>query len=146
MSIDAASLLREGPVLLYDGECGVCSRSVQWVLRHEKSQTLRFAALQSAAGQTLREAAGIDKDIDSVLWIEQDESHKERARGLKWSDAVVKCIVYVGGLYRALSVIRFIPRPLRDAAYRLFARYRTVAFARACLVPTPQERSRFLAS
>ena len=65
-----AEVLRDGPILLYDGNCGVCSEAVQWVLAHERSHSLRFAPLDSAVGNELRALAGVAADVDSVLWAE----------------------------------------------------------------------------
>src|SRR5207249_5825257 len=59
-----------GPVLYYDGECGVCTRSVALVLRHDRRGTLRFASLRGAPGGALLvrhpELAG----VDSMFWVE----------------------------------------------------------------------------
>jgi hypothetical protein len=36
----------DGPVLLYDGLCGFCDGTVQFILKHDRRGTLRFATLQ----------------------------------------------------------------------------------------------------
>lgn len=134
--------LEDGPVLLYDGECGVCSHSVQWILRHERSQTLRFSPLNSPLGQQLVSEAGVSASIDSLLWIENEGG---RAVARKWSDSVISVLDYVGGPWRLLAKFRFVPGSLRDMAYRLFAKYRLNVVSQACFVPTPETRTRFLA-
>ncbi|HYD01671.1 MAG TPA: DCC1-like thiol-disulfide oxidoreductase family protein, partial [Phycisphaerales bacterium] len=45
------------PVLLFDGVCGLCSRSVASVLRLDRHGVFRFAPLQSAAAERLLLAA-----------------------------------------------------------------------------------------
>jgi predicted DCC family thiol-disulfide oxidoreductase YuxK len=133
--------LEEGPVLLYDGECGVCNRSVQWILDHERKATLRFAPLQSGLGKRLTREAGVDEEIDSLLWVESQEGS---VRARKWSGSVLATLNYVGGPWSALGILRVIPAPLRDFAYRLFARHRLKVAPQACLLPPPETRARFL--
>lgn len=133
--------LQSGPVLLYDGECGVCNRAVQWILAHERSHTLRFLALQSDRGKSLIKSANVSADVDSLLWIEWRDG---RVKALKWSDSLIAVLIYVGGPWRLLAPLRWIPAPLRDAAYRLFAKHRLKIAAPSCLVPTAATRQRFL--
>lgn len=139
--------LKAGPILLYDGECGVCNKSVQWVLAHEGapvagSTQLRFTSLQSELGQALKSLAHLDDDIDSLIWAEQTES------GLQvhiYSSAVYQVLRSVGGPYQLGALLLWsIPKPMRDLAYRLFASIRKQVVAEQCLVPRPEDRKRFL--
>lgn len=139
----ATLLLEEGPILLYDGECGVCAGSVQWILKHESSTALRFAALQSETGLALRTAVGIDQSVDSLIWVGL-ENGLPTAR--LYSSAVIEVLKYVGGLWSWLSVMRIVPRVLRDGGYRLFARHRLKFAPTQCLIPQPETRARFLRS
>jgi predicted DCC family thiol-disulfide oxidoreductase YuxK len=45
-----------------------------------------------------------------------------------------------------LSIVRIIPRPIRDWAYDVFARnrYRWFGRLKACMVPTPELAARFI--
>jgi predicted DCC family thiol-disulfide oxidoreductase YuxK len=63
------------------------------------------------------------------------------------SDAVLALARYLGGAWRALTIFRLVPRPLRDLAYDVFARHRYRVFGRysACPIPPPEVRARFLA-
>src|SRR6187551_3430294 len=98
----ASALLREGPILLYDGSCGVCSQAVQWVLAHERSHSLRFAALESAVGRELRELAGVAVEVDSMLWTELRDGHVHA--DLR-STALLRVLGYVGGPWRLLTAL-----------------------------------------
>lgn len=142
-TLSPQALLAEGPVLLYDGECGVCSGSVQWILAHERRHDLRFAALQSDLGRSLRLHAQIPEDVDSIIWI---EAKGDQLHAKKWSNALVVVFKYVGGPWQMLSWIRVVPPPLRDAAYRLFAKHRLKFAPTSCLLPPPQTRARFLSA
>lgn len=136
-----AEVLRDGPILLYDGSCGVCSEAVQWVLAHERAHSLRFAPLESTVGSELRALAGVPADVDSVVWAELRDG---RVRTETRSSALLRVVGYVGGPWRWLLALRVIPAFIRDAAYRAFAKLRYRLRAQACLVPTAEERARFL--
>ena len=131
-------------LLLYDGNCGFCASSVQWVLRRDRQGTLRFAALQ---GETARpilarhpELAG----VDSVVWVVDAGGAGERVQVR--STAAIAVAWYLGGLWGLLGTIAVgIPRGLRDWGYDLVAKHRhTLISDPACLLPTPAERARFL--
>jgi len=135
--------LEQGPVLLFDGECGVCAASVQWVLAHESRADLRFAALQSPAGRSLVKASGLEEGIDSLLWLEQSG---DSVRVDYYADAVQAVLRYVGGRWLVLhTLFGLVPRPVRDFGYRWFARHRRSVAAEQCLVPTPAQKARFFA-
>lgn len=135
------------PILLYDGSCGLCARSVQFVLGHEQaSRELRFATLQGEHGRRALSSHPTLVGVDSVIWLEP--SHDGRPpRVLVRSDAVLAVMRHLGGPWKALAAIgRFVPRISRDALYRIVARYRYRVFGReqSCLLPTPEQRVRFL--
>ncbi len=143
MTPSSSDVLQDGPILLYDGSCGVCSQGVQWVLAHERSHSLRFAAIESGVGSELRARAGVGRDIDSMLWTELRDG---RVHADVHSSAILRVLTYVGGPWRLLTALRFVPAFLRDAGYRAFAKRRYQLRAQSCLVPTAQERARFLGS
>lgn len=133
------------PVLLYDGVCGFCDGMVQFVLRHDRRGTLRFATLQGAYGHaaTLRHAEL--RNIDSVVWLETlPENGTERV--LTRSDAAIRVAEYLGGPWRLVLASRVIPQAVRDSLYDLFAHYRYRIFGKRdrCAVPPPGSRARFL--
>lgn len=134
------------PVLLYDGECGLCARSVQFVLARESATqraALRFAPLQGAFGATVRARHPKIATTDSVVWYEPPAVNASRVRIR--SEAALAMLVHVGGAWNALAVLgRLVPRPLRDAVYDVIARRRFALVAAACLVPSSNERDRFL--
>lgn len=128
------------PLVLFDGVCNLCNRSVQTILRHDRRARFRFASLQSPLGEKLRDDLGIDRQkVDSVILVEGGRWYKE-------SDAALRIANGLGGLWKAFGVFRLVPRPLRDAAYRLIARnrYRWFGKTETCWIPTPELRGRFL--
>ena len=127
------------PLLVYDGSCGFCSRSVQFILRHERSHELLFVTRDSPLGQELRRHFHLEA-VESMLWINGDEASIE-------SSAVLRAANYVGGFWSFLATIgRLVPAPIRNWAYRLIARHRRrlSSSITSCLVPTAEQRERFL--
>jgi predicted DCC family thiol-disulfide oxidoreductase YuxK len=135
-----------GPVLLYDGTCGLCSDSVQFVLTHDRGRTLRFAALDSAFGRDVLRRHPEIVHIDSVVWVVPATDGSAETVTTQ-SAAALQVAAYLGGCWRAATIAQAIPSPLRDAVYRFVARHRH-QFRRGgqeCFVPSPEERARFLA-
>jgi predicted DCC family thiol-disulfide oxidoreductase YuxK len=134
------------PILLYDGVCGLCNRSVQFILRHDLRVLFRFASLQSPSAQTILVRHGADPaDLDTVYLVVNYNQPDEAL--LARSDAVADILGRLGGVWNLLgAVLRIIPRPLRDWGYNLVARnrYRIFGHYDTCPLPTPETRSRFL--
>jgi len=129
-----------GPIWVFDSHCVLCSRGVQYTLRHEKAPQIRFIAIQSEAGRALALRHGIDPDDPtSFLFIEQ-------GRALEASDAVIALARHLNGIARLAPALRFAPKPLRDAAYGLIARnrYRIFGKSKTCITPTAEQRDRFV--
>jgi predicted DCC family thiol-disulfide oxidoreductase YuxK len=136
-SVDLAVASR--PILFFDGVCGLCNWSVDFVLAHERRQQILFSPLQ---GETAASHLGIQPgdDFSSVVLLE----HGAR---LEQSDAVARLLTLMGGGWSILgTMLRLIPRPIRNFGYRLVASNRFRLFGRkaACRLPTPAERTRFL--
>ncbi len=126
-------------MLVYDGSCGFCSRSVQFILRHERSHDLLFVTRDSPLGQELRRYFHLEA-VESMLWIDGDKVEIE-------SGAVLRAARYLGGFWSALAAIgSLVPAPIRNWAYRLIARHRRKlsSAATSCLLPTAEQRERFL--
>ena len=132
-----------GPVLLYDGVCGFCNKSVQLILDHDRKGSMRFAALQSDYGQSVIERHTELRGIDSVVFIEQTRGGE---RIHVRSDAALKVAAYLGGFWKIFLAARVLPRGFRDYCYDLLARNRYKLFGKydSCMLPPPEVRSRFL--
>jgi predicted DCC family thiol-disulfide oxidoreductase YuxK len=131
------------PVLLYDGVCGFCNKSVQMILDHDRKGSMRFAALQSDHGQTVVGRHPELRDIDSVVYVEPTPGGE---RVHVRSDAALKVAAYLGGFWKIFLAAKVLPRALRDYCYDLFARNRYKFFGKydTCMLPPPEVRSRFL--
>src|SRR5215813_13291310 len=135
----------EHPIILYDGVCGLCNRLVQFLLKHDRHGRLYFASLQSDFAAKVLQRHGFDpKDLDTLHVVENYEQPDERL--LQRSDAVLRASRELGGLWSVLAAAaKIIPRPLRDVAYRFVAqnRYRVFGKYETCMLPDPNQRSRF---
>ena len=133
-----------GPVLVYDGDCAFCARSIRRVMARDTDKALRFAARESNYGRALLARHPKLVDVDSLLWVEPEYGGREEI--FTRFDAVLRTARYLGGMSRVLEFARIVPSPIRDAAYRLIARHRHRLghHEDQCLVPTEAERARFL--
>jgi len=127
------------PILFFDGVCGLCTAVVDFVMRHDSEQRFLFATLQ---GPTASATLGIrpGQVLDTVIVVEGSQRFER-------SDAALRIARHLGWPWRALSWLKMVPRPLRDAIYGWVARNRYGWFGKkqSCRMPTPAERARFLA-
>lgn len=133
------------PIIFYDGVCGLCNRLVQFVLRHDKRDYFRFAALQSnLARSTLQRHDRDAEDLDTVYVVVQYDQPTERL--LARSDAILFLLKQLGGIWRVAALGKVLPRPVRDSIYGLVARnrYRVFGKSESCMVPAPKHRAKFL--
>ena len=133
-----------GPVLLYDGECGLCNRVVRRLLALDREGKLRFAPLQSPSAQAYLRAHGLPTEDFSTLVFVPDWPVNVAPPQLR-TDGVIAALRAAGrpGLAGLLAVF---PRGVRDAGYKLVARLRYRIFGpwRACPLPRPEWSARFV--
>lgn len=128
------------PILLFDGVCNLCNRSVQFVIAHDPKARFRFAALQSAAGQRLLHEHGLPPDdMDTIVLI-------DGARSYTRSAAALRVVRHLSGAWPLLQILVIVPRPLRDWAYGQIVAHRYQRYGKrdTCVVPTRELQGRFL--
>jgi predicted DCC family thiol-disulfide oxidoreductase YuxK len=130
------------PIVLFDGQCGLCARSVQFIARRDRRGVFRFAPLQGSTAAKECSRLGITRsagDPDTMILIDGE-------RALTRSDAALAIASQLALPWRLLRIMRIVPRPLRDAAYRWIARNRHRWFrgADSCHLPSPALRERML--
>lgn len=141
--IDAEEFLKKQPILLFDGECGFCNRTVQFFLRNEKrnpTHLMHFAPLQSEVGIALRNYFGIDEKIDSIILIKDHSAYIKSCAALRLSR-------YMKGGWPLMMVFLVIPPFIRNAFYDAFAKRRIKLFGRvdSCALLKKEDSERFLA-
>ena len=127
-------------VVVFDGQCLLCNGWVQFLLRHDRSQRIRFASIQSAVGQQLLARAGLRVEgLQTLLVIDGERSWQHTA-------AILRVLHALGWPWRLAWVGWLVPAPLRDALYRWVARnrYRIWGRSATCMLPAPEHRARFL--
>lgn len=136
-----------GPVLLFDGTCGLCNRCVRLLLRLDRHGRLRYAPLQSDSAQAYLRSQGLPTDdFDSLIFV-PDWSHPERDDFLIRTNGVVAALKVCGGFAKAIgAVLGVIPTSWRDAGYKLIARWRYRIWGewQACPLPKPEWTRRFI--
>lgn len=142
--------LGERLLVVFDGRCGLCNRSVRWFLRRDRRDRLRFVPSESPKVAELLArngivASGSVSNPDTILVVCGAGGPAEQI--LVRSQAVLALLGVLPRPWPAVAaVLRWIPRPVRDLAYRFVARWRYRIWGRfeSCPVPTAGERGKFL--
>lgn len=127
------------PVVFFDGLCGLCNHSVNWLLAHDPNRRLRFAPLQGKLAERVVSPQLRDR-LDTLVFLRNGSIYVRTA-------AVSRILMTLGGPWAALGALLWIiPSPLRDLGYRIVSRLRYRLFGKhdACRLPSPAERAVFL--
>ena len=130
----------DGPIILFDGVCKFCGGAVRFLLTRDRKKRFRFAPLQSAIGDGLRQRFGLPADrLDTMVLIEGGRCHTK-------SSAALRIARDLSGLWPLLSIFLVVPKAFRDLCYDAFARRRYGWFGRSesYFLPTADIRDRFL--
>jgi predicted DCC family thiol-disulfide oxidoreductase YuxK len=132
------------PLVLFDGVCGLCDRSVSFIIDHDPQAIFRFAPVQSPLGQSMLARESLDNapgEPGSVILVEGETIYRR-------STALVRILGRLSGLtpLAARLAITLVPPPLRDALYNRVARNRYRWFGKrdTCRMPTAATAERFL--
>lgn len=129
-------------ILFFDGVCDLCNNAVTFVIRHDKQKRFLFAPLQSEAGkealQALRAEGGKPAPDSIVLYY--------KGKYYLRSSAVLRAAKLLGGGLSLVSAFLIVPPFIRNTVYDWVARNRYRWFGKrdACMIPTPELKSRFL--
>jgi predicted DCC family thiol-disulfide oxidoreductase YuxK len=127
-------------VILFDGVCNLCNGLVRFVIKHDRTGSLKFASLQSEYGTRLQSRIPQGtRDSDTIVYSR---------KGIFFfrSDAVLNIFKDMGGPWKILYGLHIIPRSVRDFLYKVVAanRYRVFGKREMCMVPEPRDKERFL--
>ena len=128
------------PIILFDGVCNFCNRTINIILKYDKQAYFQFAASQSIAAMGIMQAFKIEQiAIASVILIDQEKVYTK-------TDAVIQIANRLSGWPKSFRLLKFIPKPMRDFAYDLIAKNRYALFGKKdiCMIPEPSMRHRFL--
>lgn len=135
------ALPKDKKIILFDGVCNLCNSMVQFVIKNDQKDIFRFVALQSDLGKEILKYIGIDqKNFDSIVLYEPGVAYYYK------STAAIEIAKQLGGFFNVLTIFRIVPSFLRNPMYDYIARNRYKWYGQkdACMIPTPELRSKFL--
>ena len=127
-------------LVFFDGVCQLCNRSVNFLIKQDKKNVLKFASLQSAYAQNVVPKALLNHEkLDSIIVYTDGKFYDQ-------SIAVLKLCKILGGLFTVFLIGYLLPRFIRDGLYSFIAnnRYRWFGITDQCRVPTAELKKRFL--
>ena len=126
-------------LVLFDGECNLCNRAVDFIIRYDRKKHYQFASLQSDLGIQLKKDYDLRDDLDSLVVIEHNKAFIK-------SDAAMQIIPKLSFYWQPLRLMKFLPKLVRERMYEWVARNRLHWFGKkvTCRLPKPEERDRFL--
>ncbi len=123
-------------IVFYDGDCGFCNKSVQFILKHGKTKEIHFAALQAEfSKQFFAEKNLPTPDLSTFYFWDRDMYSK--------STGALKVLNYIKFPFNLLKIAWIVPRFLRDKVYETIAKRRHKLAAGFCVLPDSEERKRF---
>ncbi len=137
---DDPAKAQDGPIIVFDAECVLCSANAQFVLKHDRAGRFRLASMQGETGAAIYRQHGIDpRDPETMVVVDGDRLRRD-------SDAVIAIYEGLGFPWRLIGVLRIVPAVLRDPVYRWVARNRYRIFGKrdSCWVAPAEYRSRLL--
>ena len=128
------------PIILFDGVCNFCNRTVNVILKYDKQAYFQFTPSQSKAAMEMMQQFSLNQTaISSVILIKDQKVYTK-------TDAVIQIAKHLKGWPKIFRFIKFIPKPIRDFGYELIAnnRYRLFGKRETCRIPEAFNRHRFL--
>ena len=127
-------------VVLFDGTCAFCERSVRFIATRDPHAYFRFGASQTAAAHALLAWFGETRaSTKSIVLVEDGRLYRK-------STAVLRIARRLSAPWSFAAIFLAVPQPLRDAAYDLVAavRHRIAGTSNACEIPPPEIRERLI--
>jgi predicted DCC family thiol-disulfide oxidoreductase YuxK len=124
-------------IVFYDGTCGLCHGSVQWLLRRKNGHLFMFATQQGPYFKTLTQS---EASLDAIVYFRAGQSHED-------AEALAYICKDLGHLWGAFYYLwKILPTTWSKALYFVVAKRRYGIFGRAeyCELPTPEKRKQFL--
>lgn len=128
-------------VLFFDGDCAACSESVRLAVRLDKHEQLKFSPLQGKLAAEMGFTESAAKKGGSMILLRESDG-----KVFKRSDAAIELARALGGWWRLLIPVKFVPRVIRDAVYQWIADHRYLISEKGnfCAMPDPPVQKRIL--
>jgi len=127
-------------IVLFDGVCNLCSRSVQFILKKDKKNQFLFGSLQGQTGQEYLKKFNLPADnFNSFILVENDKLYTR-------STAALRVLKHLGGGWSFWYALTIVPKFIRDAIYNWIAKNRYAWFGKKeeCWLPKPELKAKFL--
>ena len=130
-------------LVFFDGECGFCDRTVQWLLKNDDLEQLYFAPLQGELAQEVLPQFEFPPNLDSIVYVRHLDVEPE---AFIYSDAAGEILRVLPARWSWMRIAWIVPRAVRDMVYRAFAARRIQWFGRveACRLPDERQSRRLL--
>ena len=128
------------PIILFDGVCNFCNRTINIILKYDKDAYFQFAPSQSNAAMGIMQQFGLEQQaITSVILIDNEKVYTK-------TDAVIQIANRLSGWPSLFRLLKFIPKSIRNFGYDLIAKNRYTLFGKRdqCRIPAASARNRFL--
>jgi predicted DCC family thiol-disulfide oxidoreductase YuxK len=129
-------------LVFYDGECGLCDKSVQMLLKIDSQQLFAFAPLQGETARRVLKNRRVLVEVDTLVLIEDYQSVHPSI--YMYGHAVFRICWLLGGKWKLVGWLNFLPSFLYDWGYRLVARNRKYLPFDVCSLPDSEKKDRFL--
>jgi predicted DCC family thiol-disulfide oxidoreductase YuxK len=129
-------------LILFDGVCNLCNSSVLFVIKRDKKDNFLFAPLQSAIGKELITEFNIDTEKTDSILLYNPIKHSITYK----SSAALRVAKRLNFPINAMVIFMVIPPFIRNWVYDFIAanRYKWFGKKDACMIPTPELKSKFL--
>ncbi|MBK3497198.1 DUF393 domain-containing protein [Viridibacillus sp. YIM B01967] len=120
-------------ILIYDGQCNMCSRFIRFIVKINKNPTIKITNFDSQWSKD-----NIDKSIDSMIFFENNKKYI-------YSDAVINILISANRLFLPLVIVKIIPKFIRNSVYKFIAKHRRkIMKNKHCPLPSKEENNIFL--
>ena len=119
-------------VILFDDRCNLCGSIIDSIRKRDTEGVFQYVSLQSRLGNSMIDIMSQNHEIpDSIIYLNNNFIYTE-------SDAVIEIGIDLGGTWKLLTALNYIPETLRNAVYRFVARRRYLLFGKkdSCLIPS----------
>lgn len=126
-------------IVLFDGECNLCDKSVQFIINKDPDAFFLFTSLQSDTGKKLLEQHALKHDNESLIFIKGEKCYDK-------SSAALRICKHLKGIWKVGYLALIIPKPFRDFIYTIIAKNRYHWFGKSehCMIPSPEIKKRFI--
>ncbi|MDO9260623.1 MAG: DCC1-like thiol-disulfide oxidoreductase family protein [Flavobacteriaceae bacterium] len=132
--------LKNTSIIFFDGKCNLCNSSVNFIIKRDVDAYFKFSPLTSNFSKDFLMDKKIDFQQSNTIILYENEKIYIK------SDAILSVFKNLNFPYQQLYYLKYIPKPIRDIIYDIFAKNRYKWFGKKsiCMIPSAENWSRFL--